>query len=811
MNKASFHLAFMTVLASTFSGCASPMKMFAKKPQSFDEYKAQHQTDQSRIAGSQSPRSGSAEVSELLNQGHTAFQQGNLQEAQSKYAAVVQRQPNHPVAHHRLGVIADRQQDYMTAQRHYFAALNATPNEPNLLNDIGYSFLLQSRYPEAENYLQSALQKNPKQSNAINNLGLLYAKQGQTDRALAMLRMTNSEAEAQAKLTRLMPSGRNAAPQAGQMIAQQGWPPPNAAPANPNSYNPNSYTPNPYNVAPANPAVGANGGQPFANSNNFAGATGQPPMSSQNFAGNSSTPPDQPLSNNAPPIAQTSGVIDPNLPESTRRFMEQMQSAGLKSVSDRQARDNAERQRQEMLKRQLRDDEIGRAGGLPSNLPPRGAQAFGNTDNRANIINPVYSQPNSAGRSIGAPHSMPPSSNAPLIIGPPPNANVPNSMPWQAMPDSTRVPNGTTPPTANGYSYPMPNSVPNSAPEPMPNATPNSNLGSLPNANADPYRNSIPPTGAGSPLDAMPNWPPNGSLPPMPPANSGASSSGRQPPLGNATLPNGYPPGAADDPARTASRLGMNAGPGNLFPITPSPGSGATIAPNGANSSNPFNNLAPPNGVSPTTPPNWPANPNQPGYGSPTNDPPAGTFGAGNFSTSANSRSPLPARNASTDQLPPSEWYQTPGRFGEPSTGGMQIQPASYGPNRTDRQALINQFGTQSYPTPDPRQQLNDVERASTRANVSDRSGGDERWENGAAPGTQSAQTSTPSMQGYLAAPVGDNSLIEYERMIQQHNAETNRIKQQLDEQRQLPSSENFRRSRSQPQTGTSSGTVPRS
>ena len=92
-----------------------------------------------------------------------------------------------------------------------------------------------------------------------------------------------------------------------------------------------------------------------------------------------------------------------------------------------------------------------------------------------------------------------------------------------------------------------------------------------------------------------------------------------------------------------------------------------------------------------------------------------------------------------------------------------------------------------------------------------DRSGGDERWENGAAPGTQSAQTSTPSMQGYLAAPVGDNSLIEYERMIQQHNAETNRIKQQLDEQRQLPSSENFRRSRSQPQTGTSSGTVPRS
>ena len=794
MNKSSFRLAFMAALASTLSGCASPMRLFAKKPQTFDQFKAQQQAEHPQVAGSQSTRGGSVQVSELLNQGHTAFQQGNLQEAQSKYSAVVQRQPSHPVANHRLGVIADRQQDYITAQRHYFAALSTTPNDPNLLNDIGYSFLMQQRYAEAETYLQGALQKNPKHSHAINNLGSLYAKQGQSDRALAMLRMTNSEAEAQAKLARLMPGGPNAASQAGTMIAQQKWPPQNTAPMNAVPNNPNPYTPNPYNVAPINPVYGANGGQPLVN---------------PNIANNNWAPPDPTLPNNSQAIAQTSAVTDPNAPDSTRRVIEQAEALRLKAISDRQIRDNANRQHQEMLKQQLRNEELGRLNSLPPNFPPRNAQLPGDVDSRANIINPIYSQPSAANRSNGAPNSVPPGSNPPLVIGPPPsNANLPNPMPWQATPENQRLPNGMTVPPTSGYPYPMPNQASNANPEPMPNYVPNLNPDSMSTGAADPYRNSMPPANTGSPLDALPSWPPNGSLPPMPPNNSGAGSSLTQPPPNSTTWPNGFPPGSTDDPARTASRMGMNAGPGNLFPITPSPGSGSGMpsAPNRANSSNSFNNVAPPNGVSPTTPPNWPANPNQQGYGSPTNEPPAGTFGAGNFSTSSNSRTQPPARKNAQDQLPPSEWYQTPSRFGDSSTGGMQIQPASYGLNRSDRQALINQFGTQGSSTPDPRQQLNDAQRA----NVPDRSEGDNRWENGAIPGTQSSQTSTPSMHSYLATPTGENSLKDYERMMQQQDAETHRIQQQIDEQRQLPGSENFRRNRTQSQIGTPNGLSPR-
>lgn len=759
MNKSSFRLAFMAVLAGSLSGCASPMKLFAKKPQSYDDYRAQYKAEQTQIAGSHATPGGPAEVSELLHQGHAAFQQGNLAEAQSKYFAVVQRQPNHPVANHRLGVIADRQQDYMTAQRHYFAALNASPNDPNLLNDIGYSFLLQSRYADAENYLQAALQKNPKQSNAINNLGLLYAKQGQPDRALAMFRMTNSDAEARAKVTRLMPNTLSpAAPQPGTMLANQGWPPQSPATMNATPYNS-------FNAA-NNPAAHTSNGQALANSvaaDNAAAATNQLPIHQPQFPPTTIpnggwAPPSQATPSGSEGISHAAAIMDPNLPEETRRIREQMESIRLKAVSERQMRDNAERHRQEMLKRQLRDEELG----------------------RANIVNPVYTQPTGANRWNGSPGSGPSNPNAPIVIGPPPNANVPNSAPWQATPDGQRPTNGAFGQFPNGQSNAMPNVAPHSMPEPISNHLPNPMTEPRPNA----QRGSVPPTGLGSPLDSMPTWPPAGSLPAVTPNNSGTGPNPPPPIQGGSAWPNGFGPNGADDPARAASRLGMNAGSSNPFPITPGPSSGMP------NSPAPFNNFGPPNGMSPTTPPNWPSNLNQPHEGALPGEPPAGSFGPSNFNTSANSQNQLPespTQFALQDRLPQSEQFQTPTAFGQLPAGPTQTLPASFGTSRGSSGLLPPQLGSRN------------------NAPVS-RMGEDERWENGLGPGTQSAQTSTPIMQGYLTMPANDHSLMEYERMIQATNAETNQIRQLIDAQRQLPPSENFRRSGQPPNNGTPSG-----
>jgi tetratricopeptide (TPR) repeat protein len=678
MNKASFRWAFLALLASSFTGCASPMQFFAKKPQTLEEFRAEQLAKQNQIAGSRTAPTGHVEIAELLHKGHAAFQQGNLPEAQSNYYAVIQRQANHPVANHRLGVIADRQQDYQSAQRYYFTALQASPRDPNLLNDIGYSFLLQSRYGESERYLQDALRLNPTQSNAINNLGLLYAKQGQADQALAMFRRTNSEAEAQAKLARLLPSNIGAVAPPNTMLAQNPATSPNTMGPSPNGY----------------------GGQNWAGE--LAGATpptGYPP---NRYPPNSSngvwTQPNSTIPNNVPPVTQAGAnplatlLADPNLPETTRNLLLQMEREGRKAAAERHARDNAERQRQELAARRLRSEEFGRPNGMNPNAQQPG-------------------DPNGWNLSAGGTPNSTPNSSGPLVVGPAasnpnpnpnPNANSNNPAAWEPPPSGATAP--------NGYVDLIPSTVPNGSTNFLSNSA----------------RGQVPPTSPGSPLDTMPAYPPS-DVSSMPAPHNSATTT--------APLPNVTPSGAIDDPARAASRMGMNAGPGTMFPITPGPTSAPT------NPTSRPNNYASPNGISPTTPSNWPANSNQPVVEPALGDPPSGSFGPGSFQSSANSPAPRqqpPAQSAWQNQLPPPDFSATPNRYGfAPSTNGTPARPTGFAPN------------SEASRMPSPQ--------------------------------SRSSNSSTP---------FGENTFLDYEREIQRQNAETNLIRQQLEAQRQLQGSE---------------------
>lgn len=709
MNKASFRWAFLALLATSLTGCASPMQLFSKKTQSYEDFRADRAEKLAKrnqpVAGSQSGAVGQIEIAELLHKGHDAFQQGNLPEAQTNYFAVVQRQPNHSVANHRLGVIADRQQDFQSAQRYYLTALQASPRDANLLNDVGYSFLLQSRYAEAEQYLQSALRVNGTQSNAINNLGLLYAKQGQADRALAMFRRTNSEAEAQAKLARLLPSGMGAATSPATMLAQNQW-------AIQNSMNP----PPVWNGGPNGDVVGAPIGQSQPNGfapNGFVPNNANGPWSSTNPA----------MPNGSSSIAQAGASFpapsasDPNNPDASR-VIRDMEVERRKALAERQARDFAERQRIEIAARRLRDEEFGRSNaGTPNHSPP-------SDSNRWNY-------PPNGGQNVA------PNSSA--------NPNV--TADWANRPNGSRQP---------GYADLIPSSVPNTPANLLPNAT----------------RGPMPPSGAGSPLDAMPAWPPADAASMNVPNNSTANT---------ASWPNVVPSGAIEDPARAAARLGMSGGPGNMFPITPGPTSSPANSPNWPSATNWPNNGSSPSGVAPTTPPNWPANSNPPpNYGPAMGEPPAGSFGPGNFNSSSNSRSQPSANDFSQDQLPPSGLYQTPNRFGlPPAANSLNAQPASFGTNSTaSGGATAQNRSTNS--------------AGSNHGQPTNATSGGNQWRQGQPPGTQSSLTSAPTIQGFLPTTVGDNSLSEYERMIQLHNAETDRIRQQLDAQRQLPGSENY-------------------
>jgi len=147
-------------------------------------------------------------IEDILRQGHVHLTDGRLDLAKSAYNRILNQQPNHVVANHRLAVIADKQRDYATAERHYVTALRVNDSDANVLSDLGYSYLLQQRYPDAEQQLQRALEIQPSHSKAQNNLGLLYGKMGDYDKCLAAFRQTGSEAEAQAKVASQFPLGR---------------------------------------------------------------------------------------------------------------------------------------------------------------------------------------------------------------------------------------------------------------------------------------------------------------------------------------------------------------------------------------------------------------------------------------------------------------------------------------------------------------------------------------------------------------------------------------------------------------------------
>lgn len=147
-------------------------------------------------------------LTEILQRAAGAESRGDLDSARAAYLEVVSAQPNHAEAHHRLGVIADMNQDSMTADEHYAKAYAANPKNADLLSDMGYSYYLRGRMDLAESRLKEALDANQHHRSAQTNLGLVYGKQGKYDQSLAMFRLSGTESEAQKNIAALFPNGR---------------------------------------------------------------------------------------------------------------------------------------------------------------------------------------------------------------------------------------------------------------------------------------------------------------------------------------------------------------------------------------------------------------------------------------------------------------------------------------------------------------------------------------------------------------------------------------------------------------------------
>jgi len=156
---------------------------------------------------------------ENLNRGHREAALNHLERAEFYYRRVLEREPDNPVANHRLAVIADKRHDFARAENYYLTALRHDSRNPDLLGDLGYSYLLQGRREESERYLLAATRIDPSHAKALHNLSLLYAMSGDYDRSFDALRRAVGDSEARVKIARLFPNGRPSATDDDAMIA----------------------------------------------------------------------------------------------------------------------------------------------------------------------------------------------------------------------------------------------------------------------------------------------------------------------------------------------------------------------------------------------------------------------------------------------------------------------------------------------------------------------------------------------------------------------------------------------------------------
>lgn len=160
-----------------------------------------------RLAEASSNREGSSQATfeNHLKQGNQALRANRLPEAQAAFEKALAIRPDDPDCHHRLAVVADKNQQFGAADDHYEAALKSRPRDPNLLSDLGYSYSLRREDRRAEVTLEQALAISPSHKGAMANLGAIYAKQGRYEDATAMFRRGASESEVQQYLAQLFP------------------------------------------------------------------------------------------------------------------------------------------------------------------------------------------------------------------------------------------------------------------------------------------------------------------------------------------------------------------------------------------------------------------------------------------------------------------------------------------------------------------------------------------------------------------------------------------------------------------------------
>lgn len=128
-----------------------------------------------------------ARIKKFLSQGIAHHQAGRLSEADALYRKVLALVPNHPDAHHMLGVIALQRGEFERALPLLVRARNGYPRMPEVFNHLGQAQRGLGQLTEAQGSFRTALLLNPRFMDAHANLADVMSQQGAHPDALAQI------------------------------------------------------------------------------------------------------------------------------------------------------------------------------------------------------------------------------------------------------------------------------------------------------------------------------------------------------------------------------------------------------------------------------------------------------------------------------------------------------------------------------------------------------------------------------------------------------------------------------------------------
>lgn len=170
-------LVLLTLLSTLATGCASSRSLVGKVVPN---------------------REQQFEVRMKLAQAHE--HENRMREAEEIYRELQKKKPDHPLVHHRLGVIYSATGRIEEGIAELEAARATQPRNSRLLNDLGYAYFMQDNLEAAESTLRAALELDPSDKRTNVNLGLVVAHAGRTSEAYGLLRQALPEADTLANL-----------------------------------------------------------------------------------------------------------------------------------------------------------------------------------------------------------------------------------------------------------------------------------------------------------------------------------------------------------------------------------------------------------------------------------------------------------------------------------------------------------------------------------------------------------------------------------------------------------------------------------